>query len=263
MSHLNVKLNNRVIMPSIGLGVFKTASRETVQSVSQAIEMGYRHIDTASIYGNEVEVGLAIKHASVPRSDIFVTTKVWRDDIATGNTTEAVEKSLKLLNLEYIDQILLHWPEPAERLNAWKQLESIYKRGLVKSIGVSNFMERHLRELINNAEIVPAVNQLEVHPFLQQNDVVDFCKRMDITVCAYSPLAKSRGLSHPLVSLIAEKNSLSPSQVLLSWNLSKGNVVIPKSTDPFRQKWKTLNCWIAWKMAKPQVGTLDMLLNVA
>lgn len=236
MSRSHVKLNNGVLMPSIGLGVFKTTPQETLQSVSHAIEMGYRHIDTAAVYGNEQEVGLAVKHSSIAREDIFVTTKVWRDDIAAGNTAKAVERSLSLLGLDYIDQMLLHWPEPSGRLAAWRQLEILYAEGLVKSIGVSNFMARHLRELMNHANIQPAINQLEIHPFLQQREVVGFCNQINISICAYSPLAKSKGLGHHLVNHIAERNSITPSQVLLSWNLGKGHVVIPKSTKPIRQQ---------------------------
>lgn len=236
MFRSHVKLNNGVLMPSIGLGVFKTTPQETVQSVSHAIETGYRHIDTAAIYGNEQEVGLAVKHSSIAREDMFVTTKVWRDDIAAGNTTKAVERSLSLLGLDYIDQMLLHWPEPSGRLAAWQQLEVLYSEGLVKSIGVSNFMVHHLRELINHANTLPAINQLEIHPFLQQREVVEFCNQINIAICAYSPLAKSKGLGHHLVNHIAERNSITPSQVLLAWNLSKGHVVIPKSTNPTRQQ---------------------------
>lgn len=236
ISRLNIKLNNSVLMPSLGLGVFKTTPQETFQSVSQAIDTGYRHIDTAAVYGNEKEVGVAVKQSSVARKDIFVTTKVWRDDIAAGYTTKAVERSLSLLGFDYIDQILLHWPEPSGRLYAWQQLETLYEQGLVKSIGVSNFMVRHLRELINHANILPAINQLEIHPFLQQREVVEFCNQINIAICAYSPLAKSKGLEHHLVNHIAERNSISPSQVLLSWNLSKGHAVIPKSTKLTRQQ---------------------------
>lgn len=196
----------------------------------EALRLGYRHIDTARVYGNERDVGVAMRESGVPRAQVFVTTKLWNDDQGYDSALRAFDASLSWLELEYIDLYLLHWPVPRKRLESWRALEKLLSDGRVRAIGVSNFMVRHLEELLAHAKVVPAVDQIEVSPFLQQRDVRACCAEHGIAVEAYSPLTKGKRLPHPVVADVARRVGRSSAQVLLRWGLQHGLVVVPKST---------------------------------
>lgn len=226
-----IRLTNGVEIPRIGLGVFQSArGEETRRAVSEALRLGYRHIDTARIYGNEADVGAAVRESGLPRQDVFVTTKLWNDDQGHDPALRAFDASLKRLGLEYIDLYLLHWPVPKKRLESWRALEQLLADGKVRAIGVSNFMVHHLDELLGQAKVPPAVNQIEVSPFLQQREVRAWCEQHGVAVEAYSPLTKGARLQHPVVASIAGRAQRSPAQVLLRWGLQRGLIVLPKST---------------------------------
>ncbi len=234
MSQLNVfKLNNDVKIPVVGLGVYQMPDNEnTRKAIEFALNTGYRHIDTAMIYGNERAVGNAIKSSTVPREQIFVTTKVWNSDHGYDNTIRAFNTSLGKLQLEYIDLYLIHWPVPGKRKETWKALETLYSEGKVRAIGVSNYMVQHLNELLDNCKITPAVNQFELHPFIYGSriDVIDLCFRNNILPVAYSPLTRGERLKDPLISKLALKYKKSAAQILLRWGIQHGFAVIPKSS---------------------------------
>ncbi len=225
-----VKLNNGVELPRLGLGVFRAPRGEvTRHAVSAALAAGYRHIDTARIYGNERDVGAAVRESGLPRQDIFVTTKLWNEDQGYDSALRACERSLKDLGLEYVDLYLVHWPVPGRRLDSWRALEKLLADGKCRAIGVSNFLEHHLDELLGKAKVVPAVNQVEQHPFLHQPSLLRYCAGKGIAVEAYSPLTKGMRLGDPRVVELARKYGKSPAQVLIRWCLEHGLVVIPKS----------------------------------
>jgi diketogulonate reductase-like aldo/keto reductase len=226
-----IRLKNGVEIPQVGLGVFQSArGEETRRAVHNALRLGYRHIDTARVYGNEQDAGAAVRESGVPRAEIFVTTKLWNDDQGYDSTLRAFDASLSRIGLEYIDLYLLHWPVPRKRLESWRALEKLLADGRVRAIGVSNFMVRHLEELLAHAKVIPAVNQIEVSPFLQQRDVRERCQEHGIVVEAYSPLTKGKRLRHPVVAGVAQRVGRSPAQVLLRWGLQHGLIVLPKST---------------------------------
>lgn len=232
----HVLLSNGVAMPRVGLGVFRSArGNETQLAVADALSIGYRHIDTAAIYGNETDVGVAIAASGVPRDQIFVTTKLWNQDQGYDNALRAFDNSMRALGLSTIDLYLLHWPVPRLRLDSWRALETLYEQGRVRAIGVSNFMVRHLDELSAHARIAPMVNQIEVHPFLQQPLVREWCARHRIAVAAYSPLAKATALNNSVVTAVARDERMSPAQVLLTWGLQRCDVVLAKSVKRPRQ----------------------------
>ncbi len=224
----SVRLNNGVEMPVLGLGVWKTKSgKECTDAVRWALEAGYRHIDTAKIYGNESDVGTAIRESGIPRKELFITTKLWNSD--QKDPRKNLEGSLKSLGLDTIDLYLIHFPVASTRKQAWKELEKAYKDGLVRSIGVSNYTIPHLEELFSYAEITPTVNQVEYHPFLNQNDLLEVCKKNNIILEAYSPLAHGQKVSEPKLEILAKKYGKTPAQILIRWSIDKGFVVIPKS----------------------------------
>lgn len=230
-----VKLRNGVHIPSVGLGVFRTPPGVmTQQVVEKALQCGYRHIDTAFIYGNEADVAEGLRHSGVPRSEVFLTTKIWNDAQGYEETLQAFELSLQRMKLDFVDLLLLHWPVLGKRLQAWKALEKIYQEGRARAIGVSNFMVAHLEELKASCHEMPQVNQIEVSPFLQQREVTEFCHAHGVVIEAYSPLTKGFRLQHPLVTRIARETESSSAQVLLRWGLQHGWVVLPKSTQPVR-----------------------------
>lgn len=202
----------------------------TQQAVTAALRAGYRHIDTAAAYGNEADVGAAIEHSGLPRSEVFVTTKLWNDDQGYEAALRAFDASLKRLRFDYVDLYLLHWPVPGKRLDSWRALERIFGEGRARAIGVSNFLVPHLQELIQRAAVLPAVNQIELHPFLQRRDTTEFCRQQGIVVEAYSPLTHAQRLREPAVMAVAESVGRTAAQVLLRWSLQRGNVVLPKST---------------------------------
>jgi methylglyoxal/glyoxal reductase len=226
-----VKLRTGTVLPRLGLGVFRAPSGEATRSaVLAALDAGYRHIDTAKIYGNEQDVGEAIRHSAVPRSEIFVTTKLWNSDQGFDPALRAFDASLRRLGLDYVDLYLIHWPVPGLRLDSWRALESLHEEKRARAIGVSNFMVPHLDELAARARTLPAVNQIEVSPFLQQRDVRAWCEEHDAVVEAYSPLTKGARLGHPVVIDVASRTGRTPAQVLLRWGLQRDLVVLPKST---------------------------------
>jgi diketogulonate reductase-like aldo/keto reductase len=229
-----VRLNAGAHLPRVGLGVFRASARETVEAVLHALRAGYRHIDTAQVYGNEAAVGEAVRASNLPREQVFVTTKLWNEYQQEGSVERAFERSVQALGLGAPDLFLLHWPVPELRLKSWRVLERLYRDGRVKAIGVSNFMVPHLKELLMQAEVVPAVNQVEVSPFLQQRGVRELCAQQGIAVEAYSPLTKGQRLNHPVVANIATRLDKSNAQVLLRWGLQSGVVVLPKSVTPAR-----------------------------
>jgi len=228
------ELNNGVKMPYFGLGVFQ--SENATKSVIKALDVGYRLIDTASIYNNENEVGNAIRKHDVSRKDIFVVSKVWNSDQGYDSTIKAYNDSLKRLKMDYLDLYLIHWPVQNKFVDTWKALEYLYNEGRVKAIGVSNFMRNHLDELLPTCSIIPMVNQMEFHPRLVQQDLVDFCTENGIKYEAWSPLMKGKILEIELLKILSEKYSKTIVQIVLRWNLQKGIITIPKSSNPGRIK---------------------------
>jgi diketogulonate reductase-like aldo/keto reductase len=228
-------LNSGAQIPQVGLGVWQTPAGATArQAVLEALRVGYRHVDTARIYGNEADVGAAVRSSGVPREQIFVTTKLWNQDHGYDQALRAFDASLQRLGLDYVDLYLLHWPVAGKRLDSWRALERLYEEKRARSIGVSNFLVPHLRELLGAAKHVPAVNQIELTPFLQRRDTVALCRQHGILVEAYSPLTHGRRLDHPVLANVARRAERTVAQVLLRWSLQHGNVVLPKSTSPAR-----------------------------
>ena len=231
------KLNNGIQIPMLGLGTYENCrGRKTIESILYGLELGYRHLDTASLYGNEVEVGQAVRESNLPRSKIFITTKLWNSDHGFQSTIDAFHRSLDKLKLDYIDLYLLHWPVENLRLESWRALEQLYDDGHCKAIGVSNFLEHHLQEIMDNFSIVPAVNQVEFHPYLYQEDLLKFCQANKIVLESYSPLTKGFRLNEPVLSNLAQKYGKSTAQLLIRWCLEKDIIVIPKSSQNNRIK---------------------------
>lgn len=228
---MKLPLNTGGSIPQLGLGVWQTPPGEIAKSaVSFALRQGYRHVDTARIYGNEKDVGAGLRSSGVARDQIFVTTKLWNDDQGYESALRAFDASARRLGLDYVDLYLLHWPVAGARLESWRALERLHAEGRARAIGVSNFLVPHLEELLGVAKVVPAVNQIEISPFLQQRPTRDFCARHGIVVEAYSPLTHGRRLNHPVVVAAAARAGRSPAQVLLRWAIQHGLVVLPKST---------------------------------
>ncbi len=231
----SIQLNSGAEIPRVGFGVYLAArGEETQRAVGEALRVGYRHIDTAQVYGNEEDVGVAVRDSGVPRSELFITTKLWNDDQGYEGALQAFDASLARLGIEYLDLYLLHWPVPGKRLDSWRALEHLAEDGRVRAVGVSNFMVHHLEELLAAATLPPAVNQIEVSPFLQQREVRSYCEEHGIVVEAYSPLTKAKRLDDPTVAAVAEAVGRSPAQVLLRWGLQSDMVVLPKSVRPER-----------------------------
>lgn len=223
-------LHNGVKMPYLGLGVFQSEEgSEVVNAVKHAIRCGYRHIDTASMYKNEVGVGKGVRESSIPRSDVFVTTKLWNSDHGYDSTMKAFEQSLNRLGFDYIDLYLIHWPVAGKFNDTWKAFEEIYASGRAKAIGVSNFHVHHIQKLMETASIKPMVNQIEFHPELQQPSLTTFCKENEIQVQAWSPLMRGKVAEMKELTQIGEKYGKTPVQVALRWNLQNGIITIPKS----------------------------------
>lgn len=232
-------LYNGVNMPWFGLGVFKVEEGpELVNAVRMAIQHGYRSVDTAAIYGNEEGVGQGIREgleaAGINREDLFVTSKVWNADLGYESTLKAYEDSIQKLGLEYLDLYLIHWPVEGKYVEAWKALETLYKQGRVKAIGVSNFHIHHLEQLMKETEIKPMVNQVEHHPRLTQKDLQQFCQKNGIQFEAWSPLMQGQLLDQEDLRVIAEKHHKSIAQIILRWDLQNGVITIPKSTKEHR-----------------------------
>lgn len=232
-----VTLHNGVKMPYFGLGTYKVPDGEViVNTVKTALEVGYRAIDTAALYENEAGVGQAIRESGIPREEIFVTTKVWNTDQGYDATLRAFETSLKKLGLEYVDLYLIHWAVMGREkyLETWRALETLYKEGRVRAIGVSNFQIHHLKDIMEHFEEKPVINQVELHPLLAQKELRKFCKQHDIAVQAWGPLGQGRLLNHPVLAEIGKKYGKSVAQVILRWHVQNDIIVIPKSTNPER-----------------------------
>lgn len=232
-------LSNRVKIPCIGFGTFKTPNGEVcVQSVKDAIQCGYRHIDTASAYGNEASVGQAIRECGVPREELFITSKLFNPDQGYESTLEAFDISMKLLGLDYLDLYLIHWPisQPChsedwkeQDIATWKAFEKLYKEGRIRAIGVSNFIGHHIQNLLDHCEIAPMVDQLEIHPGYDQADTVAFCKEHNILPESWGPLCQGKAFGHPVLEKMAEKYQRSVSQICVRWCLQQGVLPLPKS----------------------------------
>jgi len=235
----SIKLNNGTYIPSIGFGTSLITGDECIEVIKNAIEIGYRHIDTASIYGNEIEIGKAIKESKIDRKELFITSKVWKDSMGYENTLRSFENSLKKLDLEYIDLFLIHWPNNKdEKINieTWRALETLYKEGKVKAIGVSNFLKHHLEKVLENCEIIPAVNQIEFHPGLMRKETLEFCKENNIVLEAWAPLGKGKMLTNQTLIQLAEKYKVSTAQLCLKWCLQNCVIPLPKSENKTRMK---------------------------
>jgi diketogulonate reductase-like aldo/keto reductase len=225
-------------MPQVGFGVFRIADEDVTAAVLNAFDCGYRHIDTASLYGNERGVGRAIERSGLAREEIFVTTKLWNDDHGIDRAPSALRASLDRLGLEYVDLYLIHWPKPSTNLfvETWNALEAMCAQGSARAIGVSNFQPHHLDTLSAHSDIVPAANQIELHPYFQQKELREYDTAHGIATVSWSPLGQARALHDPVINEIARRYDRTPAQVILRWQLDCGNVVIPKSTDPARMR---------------------------
>jgi methylglyoxal/glyoxal reductase len=225
-----IKLNNGTFIPRFGLGTFLTEAGEaTRNSVTWALEAGYRHVDTARIYNNEEDVGLAINQSGIPRCDIFVTTKVWNDEQGYESTLRACDDSLQRLKMDYFNLYLIHWPVPKRRGETWKALIKLQEMGKVRAIGVSNFMIRHLDELLAQTDIVPSVNQIEISPFIQRKPLVEYCRKRGIVVEAYSTLSRGKRCNDESLTALGKKYGKTAPQMALRWALQCDIVIIPKS----------------------------------
>ena len=232
----NVTLNNGVQIPQLGFGVFQVPPEETQRIVEDALEAGYRHIDTAAAYGNEAAVGAAIAASGIRREDIFLTTKLRNGE--QGTAREAFRNSRRELGVDYVDLYLIHWPVPSRNLftDAWKAMEELHAGGEIRAIGVSNFLAEHLDTLLRSADVVPAVNQFELHPTFQQPELAAKSRSLGIAVEAYSPLGQGADLDAAAVTSAADKYGITPAQVVLAWHLAQGTIVIPKSANSGRMR---------------------------
>ena len=220
-------LRNGVEMPKIGLGVFDmTDEEEAINAITTALDIGYRSIDTATAYYNEKEVGQAIKASNVPREDIFITTKVRMKDQGYDETLRAFEQSLELLQVDYLDSYLIHWPLPGKFTDAYRAIERLYEEKLIRVPGVCNHHEEHLLELEKTATVMPMINQIECHPHLQQNELIAFCKERDIAITAWSPIARGQFLSDETLTKMAQKYNKTVAQLILRWHLDRDTIII-------------------------------------
>ncbi|MBO0810539.1 MAG: aldo/keto reductase [Microlunatus sp.] len=231
-----ITLNSGVRIPQRGFGVFQVPPTDTQRVVEQAIEIGYRHIDTAAAYNNEAGVGAAVRASGLPRAELFVTTKLRNGEHGYESALRAYDETLRRLGLDHVDLYLVHWPNPSVDcyVESWHALERLYADGGVRAIGVSNFLPEHLDRLAGESDVTPAVNQIELHPSFQQRELTKQCRDRSIAVEAYSPLGQGVDLQHPAVRTIAGRYRVTPAQVVLRWHLQLGHIVIPKSVDPER-----------------------------
>jgi diketogulonate reductase-like aldo/keto reductase len=232
---MHALLNDGSRMPWLGLGAYRIAAgKPCLQAVTHALSVGYRHIDTAAFYGNEEDVGRAVRESGIAREKVFVVTKLWNSDQGYASAIRACDQSLAKLKLDYIDLYLIHWPEPRRRLDSWRALVELRKQGKCRSIGVSNYTIAHLQELMAHSDVVPSVNQVEFSPFLFQRELLDFCRSHGIQLEAYCPLTRGQKLGDPVLRAVAGRHGKTPAQVVLRWALQHEVVVIPKSGQPAR-----------------------------
>ncbi len=233
-----IMLNNGRTIPQFGFGVFLVTPEETATAVSTALQAGYRHIDTAEGYGNEKEVGEAIRKSGLDRSDVFVTSKLANDAHRPDDARRAFDASLDALGFDYLDLFLIHWPLPTrydgDFVSTWRTLEEFYRDGRARSIGVSNFQAHHLRRLHTETEVPPAVDQFEVHPYLTQDELRTFCAEHQIAIEGWAPIGRGRVLDDPEIVTISERVGKTPAQVVLRWHIERGDIVFPKSVTPAR-----------------------------
>lgn len=224
------KLNNGIEIPYLGLGVYQSPpGKTTARAVGYALKVGYRHIDTAELYGNETDVGRALRESGIKRENVFITTKVWNSHQGYDSTLHACEGSLERLGFSYVDLYLVHWPVQGLGNDTWRAMIKLYREGKARAIGVSNYSIRELNEVLQNSDVVPAVNQVEFHPFLYDEELLNFCRNNRIQLEAYSPLTRGKKLNHQNIVKVAKKYGKTPAQVLIRWSLQQDIVVIPKS----------------------------------
>lgn len=235
----HIKLNNGLEMPMLGLGTYKIGwtDVEVYNAIRTAIDLGYRHIDTATLYKNEAPIGKAIRDSGITREDLFVTTKIWGSDILSDNIMKAFEISMDQLNIDYIDLYLVHWPVKNKEADTWIEMEKIYATGKTKAIGVSNHLQHHLEKVLDVASIKPVANQIEMHPYLPLDDLVAYCGANDIVCEAWSPIGSNKValLEENILKDIGNKYQKTPAQVVLRWDIERGVVAIPKSSSKERQ----------------------------
>lgn len=231
-----IKLNNGQLIPQLGLGVYKLEAASAADLVATAIDSGYRRIDTAALYLNEAEVGQGVRQSSVPREEIYVTTKIWHDHHGYDSALKAIDESLARLDIDYVDMVLIHWPAPAQDkfVETWAAFQHAVEIGKVRGIGVSNFHSMHLDKLLAAGGTVPALNQVELHPGLQQVDLRAYDKGHGIATEAWSPIARGRFNDDETILAIAQKHGKTPTQVIIRWHIELGNLVIPKTATPAR-----------------------------
>ena len=231
-----VEMNDGRSIPVIGFGVWQVPDDVVIDATLKALEVGYRHIDTAYLYHNERGVGEALRRSGLERDDIFVTTKVWNTDHGYDETLRAFDKSTGLLGIDEVDLYLIHWPTPARDiyLDSWRALIRLREEGRARSIGVSNFHDAHLRKIIDETGVIPAINQIELHPWLPQTQLRDIDARLGIKTEAWSPLGSGRLIDDPVIAEVAAKHGKSPAQVMVRWSIQLGNIVLPKSVTPAR-----------------------------
>ena len=233
-------LNNGIKIPMLGLGTYRIGEtdNDVYRAIRTALDVGYRHIDTATLYGNEAPIGKAIRESGIPREEIFVTTKLWGDDVMKEAVPQAFDRSMQLLNIGYIDLYLVHWPVKGKLVSTWREMEKIYASGKAKAIGLSNHLQHHLETILEEANIPPAVNQVEMHPYVVLDDLVGFCAENGIICEAWSPLGSNKVplLKEQVLQEIGERYGKSPAQVVLRWNLQRGVIAIPKSSSQERQQ---------------------------
>lgn len=231
-----ILLNDGHSIPQFGLGVWQASDPDAQLAVRTALEAGYRSIDTAAIYGNEGGVGRGIKESGLPREEVFLTTKIWNAAQGSATTAKAFENSLRLLDTEYVDLLLIHWPVASKGLylETWTTLVKLRKQGLVRSIGVSNFQPEHLKTVLDESGVTPVLNQVELHPYFQQKPLRQLHQELGIATESWSPLAQNQALSDPTIVALAEKYGKTPAQIVIRWHLDHGLIVIPKSVTPSR-----------------------------